>query len=156
MGLLLHQGLIDHGCSSLALRPYLHNFCASKLMWPESSSTTVSPAVKAEAVDLPAIGPRFGLFPNNHTAVLLLTASLCGLGIAIPNIWTLTQAVCSKEIVGTVAGMQNFGGNVGGALAPAVAGFLVHSTGSFAASLAAGLGRVYRSDERWRRLLDLG
>jgi MFS-type transporter involved in bile tolerance (Atg22 family) len=47
----------------------------------------------------------------------------------------LTQAVCHKKIVGTVSGIQNFGGNLGGILAPALTGFIVHTTGSFALAL---------------------
>src|SRR4029453_17843662 len=66
------------------------------------------------------------------TAVWLLTISLCGLGICSPNTWTLTQAVCEKKVVGTVSGIQNFGGNVGGILAPALTGFIAHATDSFA------------------------
>jgi dipeptide/tripeptide permease len=35
-----------------------------------------------------------------------------------------------------VTGIQNFGGNLGGILAPALTGFIAHSTGSFALSFA--------------------
>lgn len=77
-----------------------------------------------------------GMVADKMTAVWLLTISLCGLGICSPNTWTLTQAVCEKKIVGTVAGIQNFGGNLGGILAPALTGFIAHSTGSFALSFA--------------------
>ena len=73
-----------------------------------------------------------GMVSDKMTAVWLLTISLCGLGICSPNTWTLTQAVCHKKIVGTVSGIQNFGGNLGGILAPALTGFIVHTTGSFA------------------------
>lgn len=65
----------------------------------------------------------------------MLTISLCGLGLASPNTWTLTAAVCEKKIVGTVAGNQNFGGNVGGIIAPALTGFIAHKTNSFAIAL---------------------
>jgi ACS family D-galactonate transporter-like MFS transporter len=78
-----------------------------------------------------------GLVTDKITSVWLLTISLCGLGICSPNTWTLTQAVCDKKIVGTVSGIQNFGGNVGGIMAPAVTGFIAHATDSFA--LAFGL-----------------
>ncbi|MGH9767443.1 MAG: MFS transporter [Blastocatellia bacterium] len=77
-----------------------------------------------------------GFVEDRITAVWLLTLSLSGLGIASPNTWTLTQAVSSKKIVGTVSGIQNFGGNVGGILAPMVTGFIVQITGSFALALA--------------------
>ena len=81
-----------------------------------------------------------GIVADKMTAVWLLTISLCGLGISSPNTWTLTQVVCEKKIVGTVSGIQNFGGNLGGILAPALTGFIVHATQSFA--LALGLTGV--------------
>jgi ACS family glucarate transporter-like MFS transporter len=76
-----------------------------------------------------------GMVANKMTAVWLLTISLCGLGLASPNTWTLTAAVCEKRIVGTVAGIQNFGGNLGGIIAPALTGFIAHKTNSFALAL---------------------
>jgi MFS family permease len=72
---------------------------------------------------------------DKMTSVWLLTISLSGLGIASPNTWTLTQAVCEKKIVGTVSGIQNFGGNIGGIIAPALTGYIVHATGSFALAM---------------------
>ena len=75
-----------------------------------------------------------GLVEDKMTAVWLLTISLCGLGLCSPNTWTLTQAVCSKTRVGTVSGIQNFGGNLGGILAPALTGYIAH-TQSFALAL---------------------
>jgi MFS transporter, ACS family, D-galactonate transporter len=77
-----------------------------------------------------------GFVEDRMTSVWLLTISLSGLGIASPNTWTLTQAVSSKKIVGTVSGIQNFGGNVGAILAPMLTGFIAHFTGSFALALA--------------------
>jgi ACS family glucarate transporter-like MFS transporter len=77
-----------------------------------------------------------GLVEDRVLAVWLMTASLCGLGIAAPNTWTLTQAVCAKSIVGTVSGIQNFGGNVGGIIAPALTGYIAHRTHSFALALS--------------------
>ena len=72
------------------------------------------------------------LVENRIASVWLLTMSLCGLGIASPNTWTLTQTVCARRIVGTVSGIQNFGGNLGGILAPALTGYTVTATKSFA------------------------
>ena len=77
-----------------------------------------------------------GLVEDKMTSVWLLTISLCGLGLCSPNTWTLTQAVCSKSIVGTVSGIQNFGGNVGGVIAPALTGYIAHATNSFALALS--------------------
>ncbi|MGI8784218.1 MAG: MFS transporter [Acidobacteriota bacterium] len=77
-----------------------------------------------------------GLVEEKMTAVWLLTLSLCGLGVCSANTWTLTQAVCSKKIVGTVSGIQNFGGNIGGVIAPALTGYIAHVTESFALALS--------------------
>ncbi len=77
-----------------------------------------------------------GFVEDHMTAVWLLIIALCGLGVATPNTWALTQAVCEKRIVGTVSGIQNFGGNVGGILAPLVTGYIAHFTGSFALALS--------------------
>ena len=73
-----------------------------------------------------------GLVQDRYLAVFLLTISLAGLGIASPNTWTLTQAVCEKRFVGRVSGIQNFGGNLGGILAPWLTGMIAHQMGSFA------------------------
>ena len=75
-----------------------------------------------------------GLVENKMAAVALLTVALCGLGIASPNTWTLTQAVCEKRVVGTVSGIQNWGGNVGGIIAPALTGWIAQYS-SFATAL---------------------
>ena len=73
-----------------------------------------------------------GLVEDNNTSVWLLMTSLCGLGVASPNTWSITQACCSKRLVGTVSGIQNFGGNVGGIIAPWLTGAIAHRSGSFA------------------------
>ena len=73
-----------------------------------------------------------GLVHDNATSVWLLSTSLCGLGLAVPNTWSITQACCTKRVVGTVSGIQNFGGNVGGIIAPWLTGAIAHRSGSFA------------------------
>jgi MFS family permease len=75
-----------------------------------------------------------GLVHDNGTSVWLLSTSLCGLGLAAPNTWSITQACCTKRLVGTVSGIQNFGGNVAGIIAPWLTGAIAHRTGSFASA----------------------
>jgi len=77
-----------------------------------------------------------GLVEDNNTSVWLLLASLCGLGVASPNTWSITQASCSKRLVGTVSGIQNFGGNIGGIIAPWLTGAIAHRSGSFVPAFA--------------------
>ena len=111
---LTSDWLVRRGYSEIAVRKWLINI-----------------GLLAACLIVPA-----GLVEDRMTSVGLLTLSLCGLGISSPNTWTLTQAVCSKNIVGTVSGIQNFGGNVGGILAPAVTGYIAHVTGSYALAFA--------------------
>jgi nitrate/nitrite transporter NarK len=75
-----------------------------------------------------------GLVHDNGTSVWLLSTSLCGLGLAVPNCWSITQACCTKRLVGTVSGIQNFGGNVAGIIAPWLTGAIAYRTGSFASA----------------------
>ena len=77
-----------------------------------------------------------GLVHDKMSAVWLLTISIAGLGIAGPNTWTLTQSVCARNIVGTVSGIQNFGGNLGGILAPMLTGAIASATQSFTLALS--------------------
>ncbi len=76
-----------------------------------------------------------GIVEDKMTAVWLMAIALCGLNICGPNTWSLTQAASEKKIVGTMAGIQNFGGNVGGIIAPALTGYIAHVTHSFAIAL---------------------
>jgi MFS transporter, ACS family, D-galactonate transporter len=110
---LLSDGLIRRGCAETSVRKAL-----------------ISAGLLVACLIVPA-----GLVEDRGLAVWLLTGSLCGLGIAAPNTWTLTQAVCAKRIVGTVSGIQNFGGNVGGIIAPALTGYIANRTHSFALAL---------------------
>jgi MFS family permease len=75
-----------------------------------------------------------GLVHDNGTAMWLIWTSLCGIGLAAPNTWSMTQACCTKSLVGTVSGIQNFGGNIAGIIAPWLTGVIADRTGSFASA----------------------
>lgn len=67
---------------------------------------------------------------DNATSAWLLAGAVCGLGVVAPNAWLLTQAICPRHVVATASGIQNFGGNLGGIVAPAVTGLIAHQTGN--------------------------
>lgn len=77
-----------------------------------------------------------GMVSSPYRCVALLTASLIGLGFAAPNTWTITTAIAPREWVGTLAGFQNFWGNIGGVVAPFITGYIAYVTGSFALALS--------------------
>ncbi|MGD1158307.1 MAG: MFS transporter [Terriglobia bacterium] len=113
----------------------LSGFLSDRLVGRGLSETRVRKAFIISGLAIGCLIIPAGLVEDKLTAVWLLTISLCGLGVATPNTWTLTQAVCAKKIVGTVSGIQNFGGNVGGIIAPLLTGYIAHTTGSFALAL---------------------
>lgn len=53
------------------------------------------------------------------------------LGICVCNSWAFPQTLAGPRMVGRWVGMQNFIGNLGGAVAPTLTGFLLGRTGSF-------------------------
>jgi ACS family D-galactonate transporter-like MFS transporter len=53
------------------------------------------------------------------------------LGISICNSWAIPQTLAGPRMVGRWVGVQNFVGNLAGAVAPALTGFLLDRTGSF-------------------------
>ncbi len=63
------------------------------------------------------------------TAALALTGAF--LGISMCNSWAISQMLAGPRMVGRWVGVQNFVGNVAGAVAPALTGFLLDRTGSF-------------------------
>jgi MFS family permease len=67
-----------------------------------------------------------------HAAILWISVSLGGLAAAAPVFWSLPSLVAPKGGVGTLGGVMNFGNNLMGAAAPAVTGYIVESTNSFA------------------------
>jgi ACS family D-galactonate transporter-like MFS transporter len=53
------------------------------------------------------------------------------LGISVCNSWAFSQCLAGPRMVGRWVGVQNFVGNLAGAVAPALTGFLLGRTGSF-------------------------
>jgi MFS family permease len=63
----------------------------------------------------------------------LVTLAFTGafLGIGCCNSWAIPQILAGPRMVGRWVGVQNFVGNLAGAVAPALTGFLLDRTGSF-------------------------
>jgi MFS family permease len=60
---------------------------------------------------------------------LAFTGSFLGIGCC--NSWAIPQILAGPRMVGRWVGVQNFVGNLAGAVAPALTGFLLDRTGSF-------------------------
>jgi MFS family permease len=88
-----------------------------------------------------AVGAAFTgltiLAPTSAGAVAAISAALFASNLAGAAIWAMAITAAPPGGVASVGAFQNFGGFVGGALAPIVTGFSVEATHSFAAALAA-------------------
>lgn len=75
---------------------------------------------------------------SNVVAVVCLCGSMFCSTVAMSCPWAIVSVLALANCTGSLGGMQNFGGYVGGALAPTVTGFIVQDTGSFVPALLVG------------------
>lgn len=69
-------------------------------------------------------------------AVVMLTVGMFAYSLSSANYWTLgAEAVTTRRMVASLAGIQNFGGFLGGGCAPIVTGIVVDRMGGFVAAL---------------------
>jgi MFS family permease len=78
--------------------------------------------------------PAAALARDEAVALSVLTVAFAGIGVFTSNLWAITQTMAGPRAAGAWTGLQNAFGNVGGALAPLVTGFIVARTGSFVAA----------------------
>ncbi len=75
---------------------------------------------------------------SNALAIAFISASLFLLYAASTCAWALTSVAAPTNCTASIGAMQNFGGYLGGALAPTVTGLIVQTTGSFVPALVVG------------------
>ena len=73
-------------------------------------------------------------------AVILISLAMYFLAFGVAGKWTMITAVAPQSYCTSVAGLQNFGGYIGGTVSPWVTGYVVDVTGSFTMALAIGAG----------------
>jgi sugar phosphate permease len=76
--------------------------------------------------------------PSNVVAVGSIAAALFFAGGASGMSWALASVAAPASCTASLGSIQNFGGYLGGALAPMVTGFIVQATGSFIPALLVG------------------
>jgi MFS transporter, ACS family, D-galactonate transporter len=72
--------------------------------------------------------------PRLATVMVVLVAA--SLGVCSSNVWAITQTLAGPRAAGRWTGIQNFVGNVGGAVAPALTGFVLGRTGHYSWAFA--------------------
>ncbi len=82
--------------------------------------------------------------PSDWLAVAAISAALMFGASASGMSWALSSVAAPANCTASLGAIQNFGGYLGGALAPTVTGFIVQATGSFVPALlvSAAIGLV--------------
>jgi MFS family permease len=75
---------------------------------------------------------------SNALAIAFISASLFFLYVTSTCAWALSSVAAPTNCTASIGAMQNFGGYLGGALAPTVTGLIVQHTGSFIPALVVG------------------
>ncbi len=84
------------------------------------------------------VGTAFA--PSNELAIVCISVSLFLIYIVSSAAWATVPVAAPGPLTGSLGSIQNFGGYLGGALAPVFTGFLVARTGSFTEALLLSSG----------------
>ncbi len=76
--------------------------------------------------------------PSDVVAVAAISATLFFAACATGQSWGMIAVTAPVNCTASLGGLQNFGGYLGGAMAPTVTGFVVQATGSFIPALLTG------------------
>jgi sugar phosphate permease len=75
---------------------------------------------------------------SNALAIAFISASLFLVYVTSTCAWALSSVAVPANCTASIGAVQNFGGYLGGALAPTVTGLIVQKTGSFVPALVVG------------------
>ena len=76
--------------------------------------------------------------PSDAVAIGCISASLFLVYLCSSAAWAIASVAAPPNCTASLGSLQNFGGYVGGALAPTVTGLIVRDTGHFGAALLTG------------------
>ena len=78
------------------------------------------------------------LTPSDTLAIACISASLFLVYLCSSSAWAMASVAAPAHCTASLGAMQNFGGYIGGALAPTVTGFIVQGTGHFSLAFITG------------------
>ena len=78
------------------------------------------------------------LTPSDTLAIACISASLFLVYMSSSSAWAMASVAAPASCTASLGAMQNFGGYIGGALAPTVTGFIVGGTGHFSMAFITG------------------
>ncbi|WP_237480350.1 MFS transporter [Lichenibacterium dinghuense] len=78
------------------------------------------------------------LTPSDAVAIACISASLFLVYLCSSSAWAMASVAAPAHCTASIGSMQNFGGYIGGALAPLVTGYIVQGTGHFSVAFLVG------------------
>jgi MFS family permease len=87
------------------------------------------------------IGTAFA--PSNTVVIVLVSTSLFLIYIVSSSAWATVPVAAPSQFTASLGSIQNFGGYLGGALAPTFTGLLLAETGSFKSALLLSAGITF-------------
>jgi sugar phosphate permease len=78
--------------------------------------------------------------PDPYSAIAALSLAGAALGFSTPSLWVALVEATPKSMTGTMAGIQNFGGNLAGIVVSVLTGYILEVSGDFFMALVAGSG----------------
>ncbi len=75
---------------------------------------------------------------SNVAAVVFISAAVFLIYVSTATAWAMAPVAAPAHCTASIGAMQNFGGYIGGALAPMMTGFIAQRTGSFHLAFLAG------------------
>ncbi len=76
--------------------------------------------------------------PSDTMAIACISLSLFLVYLCSSSAWAMASVAAPANATASIGAMQNFGGYIGGALAPTVTGYIVQATGHFSLALVTG------------------
>lgn len=78
--------------------------------------------------------------PSTALAIAAISAAMFFNTASVASAWAIASVIAPSSCTGSLGAMQNFGGYLGGALAPVITGLLVQSSGTFVIAFVVGAG----------------
>jgi MFS family permease len=125
------------GCVGAVLGGWLCDFLTRR-RWTPMGGRKLLVSCALLGISLCTVGTV--LAQSNAIALTLISVSLFLIYIASSAAWATVPIAAPSQYTASLGSMQNFGGYLGGALAPTVTGFIVQRTDSFSQALMLSAG----------------
>lgn len=120
------------GCVGAVTGGWLCDFLTRR-GWKPMTGRKVLMSTSLCGISVCTVGVAFA--QSDTVALTLISASLFLIYIASSTAWATVPIAAPGQFTASLGSIQNFGGYLGGALAPTVTGFIVQETGRFSQAL---------------------